>query len=90
MDVRNNEAESRFEVKVDGALAVAEYEMRDGEIIFTHTEVPTELEGRGIAQKLVKTALEHAKANDLRVVALCQFVESYIKRHPEYKDLVND
>lgn len=90
MDVRHNEAESRFEVKVDGALAVAEYEVREGEIIFTHTEVPQEIGGRGIAQQLVKTALEHARENDLRVVALCEYVESYIKRHPEYKDLVND
>ena len=90
MDVRNNEAESRFEVTVDGALAVAAYELREGEIIFTHTEVPPEVGGRGVAQQLVKTGLEHARANDLRVVPLCSYVESYIKRNPQYQDLVTD
>ena len=47
MDVRNNEKESRFEVVVDGSTAIAEYELRDGEIIFTHTEVPEAIGGRG-------------------------------------------
>jgi predicted GNAT family acetyltransferase len=77
-------------VTVDGSLAVAAYELREGEIIFTHTEVPPEIGGRGVAQQLVKTALEHARSNDLRVVPLCQYVESYIKRNPQYADLVTD
>ena len=88
LHVSHNEAASRFECDVDGRLSVAEYEMRDGAMVLTHTEVPRELSGRGIAQKIVSTALDHARAHHLRVVAQCPYVAAYIERHPEYRDLV--
>ena len=90
MDVTNNEAKSRFEMTVDGSTAVAEYERREGEIIFTHTEVPEAIGGRGVAQKLVKGALDQAREQNLKVVPLCGYVEKFIERHPEYKDLVTE
>lgn len=87
-DIRNNEEESRFETTVDGELAVAEY-YREGEsITFTHTLVPEQLEGRGIAASIVKAALDHARSEKLEVVPQCAFVAGYIERHPEYQDLV--
>ena len=52
-------------------------------------EVPQELAGRGIAEELAKTALDHARQNKLHVVALCSYVAAYIKRHPQYQDLVS-
>lgn len=39
-DVRDNEGESRYELKVDGGTAIAAYERRDGALVFTHTQVP--------------------------------------------------
>lgn len=84
--VENNEAESRFEV--GGGDAVLEYELSDGEIALTHTEVAPELEGRGIAGKLARAALEYARERGLKVVPLCGYVEAYIRRHPEYEPLV--
>ncbi|CAN5224519.1 GNAT family N-acetyltransferase [soil metagenome] len=86
--VQNNEPESRYELAVDGALAIAAYERRDGALIFTHTEVPTALEGRGIASRLIKGALDDARAQGLKVVPLCAFVAAYIERHPEEQDLL--
>jgi len=86
--VTNNKAASRFETDVDGLLAVAEYKVNNNVITFTHTEVPRELEGRGVARRLIKTALDHARSEKLQVVPLCQFVASYIKRHPEYEELL--
>ena len=88
LNVSHNKGESRFECTVDGKLCVVDYETRPGEIIFTHTEVPGELSGRGIAQQMVTAALDHARENELRVVPLCGYVEKFIERHPEYKDLV--
>ena len=84
----NNEAESRFELDVDGKLAVSEYRKRPGKIIFTHTEVPLELEGQGIGNVLARSALDYARSEGLRVVPHCQFIAAFIKRHPEYQDLV--
>jgi uncharacterized protein len=86
--VRNNEGESRFECDVDGRLSVIEYEAAPDKIIFTHTEVPEELGGRGIAGKMAAAALDHARQHNLRVVPLCEYVAKYIERHPEYRDLV--
>ena len=88
LHVSHNEGASRFECDVDGKLSVAEYDMADGAMVFTHTEVPRELGGRGIAQRIVQHALDHARSHHLRVVAHCAYVAAYIERHPEYRDLL--
>ena len=87
--VRHNEAESRFETTVDGYLSVADYELTNGQFVMTHTLVPPELRGRGIAEKLVRAALEHARAERLRVVPACSYVGVFLQRHPEYRDLAS-
>lgn len=87
--VRNNTADHRFEMMIEGKLSMIGYDMPDeNNIIFTHTEVPEELEGRGIASRLAKAALEFAKNQGLAVIPLCPFVNGYIRRHPEYQPLV--
>jgi uncharacterized protein len=88
MQVRNNEAEHRYEIEVDGQLAIAEYRLRPGRVSFTHTEVPDALEGRGIGSRLVKAALDDARAQGLKVVPICPFVKHYIDSHPEERDLL--
>ena len=86
--VRNNENESRFETEVDGKMSFVEYKKAPGRIVLVHTEVPSELSGRGIAQSMVTTALDYARKNKLSVVPLCKYVRAYIEKHPEYQDLV--
>lgn len=88
--VENNESEGRFEVRSGGLLAVLEYELADGEMALTHTEVAPELEGRGIAARLARAALDHAREKGLKVVPLCSYVATYIRRHPEYQTLLRD
>ena len=87
-EVVDNPDAGRFELTEDGETAVADY-MRDGDTItFTHTIVPPALEGQGVGSRLVKAALDDARAKGLRVVPQCSFVAAYIDRHPEYRDLV--
>jgi predicted GNAT family acetyltransferase len=86
--VENNPAAGRFEAVIDGQLAQAQYRRVGERILFTHTEVPEQLEGRGIASQLARAGLDFARAEGLTVVPLCPFIASYIERHPEYKDLV--
>jgi uncharacterized protein len=89
--VKHNKGEKRFEADVDGETAYAEYRIADdGVMVFTHTIVPQAAEGRGVAGTIVKTALEHARANDIRVYAECAYVDSYLERHPEYRDMVDE
>jgi predicted GNAT family acetyltransferase len=87
-DVRNNTAESRFELEVDGHTAFAYYDFSPGVITFTHTEVPQALAGRGVGSQLAKGALEIARAQKLKVVAQCPFIAGYIAKHPAFQDLV--
>jgi predicted GNAT family acetyltransferase len=86
--VRHNTAENRFEAEVEGTLSVADYQLRDGEMVMTHTYVPPAMRGRGIAEKLVRAALEHARDEKLRVVPACSYVDVFIQRHAEFQPLV--
>ena len=86
--VRHNPAASRFEAEIDGHLAVADYVQAGDRMIFTHTFVPPELRGRGVAEALVRPALEEARRTGRRVVPQCSYVARFIERHPEYCDLI--
>ncbi|HEY6254919.1 MAG TPA: GNAT family N-acetyltransferase [Xanthobacteraceae bacterium] len=86
--VRNNPALNRFELDLNGQTAAAYYQLRPGVITFTHTEVPTELSGHGIGSKLVRGALEAARAQGLKVVPKCPFVAAHMAKHPEFNDLL--
>lgn len=86
--VRDNTSEQEFELTVDGTRAVAAYQLEDATIVFTHTLVPPEIEGRGVGSKLIRAALDSARDRGLTVVPQCPFVAAYIARHPEYRDLV--
>jgi uncharacterized protein len=88
-DIRNNEQESRFETTVDGHVAFSAYDREEpNRIIFTHTEVPEALAGRGIAGDIVKYALDYAREHKLGVVPKCPYVAAYIRKRPEYQDLL--
>lgn len=86
--VRNNTTLSRFELDVGGATAVAQYRLSGGVMTFTHTEVPPQLRKRGIASRLIQGAMETARAQRLKVVPRCSFVQNYIARHPEFFHLL--
>jgi len=87
-DVRNNTAESRFELDVDGHTAVVLYRMEPGVITLVHTEVPQALSGRGVGSRIVRGALEQARALGLKVVPKCPFVSAYMAKHPEFNELL--
>jgi hypothetical protein len=77
---------SRFEYEEEGQLAWLDFETDDhGWITLLHTEVPPSLRGRGIAGMLVRTALEHARDNNLRLDVVCPLAADFLKRHPELK-----
>ena len=87
-EVIDNAAQHRFELHADGKVAFLNYNLHPNLIVLVHTEVPAELEGRGMGGKLARAALESARARGLKVKAPCPFVRSYIQRHPEYSDLL--
>lgn len=80
-----NEAQSRFEVSVEGHTAYEVFERFPGGIAYLHTIVPKELGGRGVGSALVKHILDYAASQNLKVRPDCSFVKAYIDKHPEYQ-----
>ena len=88
--VLNNDSAQQFEVRVDGSTALLTYQRLGNSLVLNHVEVPTALEGRGIASQLARTALEFARMEHLEVIPVCPYVASYLKKHPEYHDLLSE
>jgi predicted GNAT family acetyltransferase len=86
--IQHNAAAHRFEAIVEGMLCRADYRMHGDTMMLVHTEVPSQLEGRGIAAALVKAAFQHAADNGMDVLPVCSYVRSWVRRHPEVEPLV--
>ena len=86
--VRNNTAASRYELDAHGDLCIAAYRPRGDAFVFTHTQVPRALEGKGLGSRLIRGALADVRAQGRTIVAECAFVAAYLARHPEERDLL--
>jgi predicted GNAT family acetyltransferase len=84
LTLTDNKEDQQFELTVDELTARVEYTLMGNRIIFTHTEVPKELEGKGIGSMIIKLALENIEGRELKLIPLCPFAAAYIKRHPEW------
>ena len=79
----------RFEHQQNGMVAHLDYQIKNEHtLIFHHTFVPPQLEGRGIASALTRQALDYAREHGKKVIPACSYVAVWIKRHPEYSDLI--
>ncbi len=84
----DNTKKKQYEFQIDGFVAKIEYIKAQNNIYLTHTEVPTQIGGKGIGTELVKQVLDDVKQKDLVLIPLCPFVALYIKRNPEWRELV--
>jgi predicted GNAT family acetyltransferase len=89
-ELTNNSIRHRYEMVVDDWTAYMTYAQAENTITLVHTSVPTALEGKGVGSNLVRAVLENVRTKDLKVVAECAFVAGFIKRHPEFQDLLGD
>jgi uncharacterized protein len=85
---RDNETQSRFELEVDGAIAFVVYRKTPDAITLVHTEVPPELGGRGIGSKLAGATLDAVRAQRRKLVVKCEFIQGFMKKNPDYNDLL--
>jgi predicted GNAT family acetyltransferase len=89
VSVRDNPAESRYEVYDGDSLAgFTVYRLRSDQIAFVHTETDPAFAGKGLAKRLVRGALDDVRRRRLHAVPRCPFVRKFISKHPEYVDLV--
>lgn len=94
-----NEIELKLESNGKGAFVIEESDERIAEMAIGisgnnltvyHTEVSEKLKGQGIASKLLSAMVAYAREHTLKVIALCPYVNSQFKRHPEqYQDIWN-
>jgi uncharacterized protein len=90
VEITNNEALSRWEVKLDGrVVGFAEYKSRPDRVTFTHTEVDPDYEGQGIGTRLARAALDGAIATGARITLYCPFIRAWVDRHPEYEQYID-
>jgi uncharacterized protein len=91
LSIADNPGAHRFELKKDGVVAArSEYNLLKGAVLFTHTEVMPEYEGQGLGSKLAKFALDDVRGRGLQVIPVCPFIAGYVRKHPEYLDMVSE
>jgi hypothetical protein len=87
-EVTHNEASKRFEATVDGLVSRCDYRMHGSTMMLVHTEVPPQLEGRGLGSLLVRAAFEHARQNGMDVLPVCSYARTWAERRPEVSSLL--
>lgn len=88
IQLRDNTDAARFEARVGEHVAFASYHPLGDALAITHTEVPEALTGQGVGSRLMRHALDEIRSRGQRVVPMCDFAAAYIRRHPEYQDMV--
>ena len=80
--ITDNRSKSRFELAVNGGIAFLQYERTADALTLIHTEVPAALRGQHVGDALVEAAFQAARSEGLRIIAVCPFVRTYMRRHP--------
>jgi predicted GNAT family acetyltransferase len=91
MTVTDHPEQLRYEIEVDGEVAgFLLYHREPGVLELVHTDVDPKWEGKGVGAALVQGTLDDVRARGLKVRPFCPFVRAYLRRHPEYEDLIVD
>lgn len=88
-EIHNNSEVNRYELPVDGSVAVVTYNLSPPNLMITETLVPERLEGKGIAGRLASHVIADAKARGLVILPVCPFFSAYLKKHPEHAEAVH-
>jgi predicted GNAT family acetyltransferase len=86
--VVHNAAEERFELRIGGERCLLNYRRSAGKLVIYHTEVPQPFEGRGLAERMTRAALDFARFENLQVEPRCSYAAYFMQKHPEYDDLL--
>ena len=88
--VIDNPPRHQFQIDLgDGNYAYAKYNLLPGAIRFYHTVVPESHGGQGLGTALIKAGLAAARERGLKVIPICPFFQTYLKKHPEERDIVD-
>lgn len=88
-DIHDNAELKRYELPVEGQIAVVTYNLSPPNLMITETLVPEALEGRGIASRLARHVIDDARARGLVILPVCPFFSAFFQKHPEHSDVVH-
>lgn len=88
-EVHDNPVANRYELEVDGQIAVVTYNLTGSNLMITETLVPEALEGRGIASRLARHVAEDARARGLTLLPVCPFFSAWLQKHNDQADIVH-
>ena len=88
-DIHDEPDNRRYALTIDGQTAVVTYNLVEGGLMVTETIVPIPLEGQGIASRMAKHVLSDIKTRGLVILPVCPFFAGYLKKHPEWADIVH-
>lgn len=88
MSIVDNIARGRYEYPIEGRIAFINYRRAGDVVALTHAEVPPELEGRGVGSNLVRGVLDLIRERGEKMLPQCSFVAAFVRRNPEYQDLL--
>lgn len=86
--IEHDSQQQRFTLQHEGHCASLHYCLAGKQMRITSTQVPDAIAGQGIASCLNQQALMHARSAGLSVVPECSYTQTYIRRHPEFQDLL--
>jgi predicted GNAT family acetyltransferase len=88
--IADNAERHRFEAFLgDEKAGYSEYELRPDRVVFDHTVVRPQFEGQGIGSRLARFAVDDARSRGLRITPVCPFIRAWLRRHPEYDEIVD-
>ena len=86
----HGDTKGRYAVTVDGHEAELTYSIASPTLIIAdHTGVPDALRGTGVGLQLVERLVADARAEGVKIIALCPFIKSQLPKHPDWADVFN-
>jgi len=89
MDIHDNTDAHRFELEIEGQTAVAIYNLSGRNLMITEVLVPSPLEGRGVAGRLMRHVVAEARARGLLILPVCPYASAWLRKHPDHADVVH-
>lgn len=86
--IRDNSESQRYELEIDGQIVFALYRRAGDTVHIRHVEAPMALRGTGAADRLMQGIAAKARAESFKLLPLCGYARSWLRRHSEHADIV--